>query len=177
MRNVLTSRDFYESLFQRLDITPSQYKAAEEHYNAVGKHLSKDSLCDDVYVQGSFALGTVIRPFRRGKDADYDLDIVCQSSTVPKEAIEPKALKHNVRDSILRSSHHAQLLDSNEGKRCWTLNYAPKDGVGFHMDILPCVGESSDIIQKIKSVGILPEYADNAIAITGKNKQTDHYGS
>jgi hypothetical protein len=75
----ISTTEFYDGLFEHIDITPTQYELAVQHYKAVASHLSEDSLCDDVYPQGSFALGTVIRPFRRGGDADYDLDIVCHS--------------------------------------------------------------------------------------------------
>jgi len=175
LKNQLTSKEFFEGLFEQLDITPSQFKEAEQHYKAVADHLSEDSLCDDVYVQGSFALGTVIRPFRKGKDADYDLDVVCQSSKASKETIKPKDLKYTVRDSILRSPPHARLLDPEEGRRCWTLNYAARNDVGFHMDILPCVAESRDTVQKIKVAGVVPVYSDTAIAITDRDKFTGSY--
>lgn len=148
-------------------------------HNNLTQYLAREHLTRLGFsVQGSFAFGTVIRPFRRGKDADYDLDIVCQSSTAQKEgqeSISPEDLKLNVRDSIKRSAHHATLLDSNEGRRCWTLNYARKDGVGFHMDILPCVDESPETIKKIEEANIPTEYANTAIAITDKNKHTETY--
>lgn len=31
----------------------------------------------DIFPQGSFSLGTVVRPYRESKEMDYDLDFVC----------------------------------------------------------------------------------------------------
>ena len=46
------------------------------------------------------------------------------------------------------------MLDA-EGRRCWTLEYAEQDGVGFHLDILPAIPDPR-------------EHSDLSIAITNK---------
>ncbi len=53
------------------------------------------------------------------------------------------------------------MLD-DEGKRCWTLNYAEEDNIGFHMDVLPSVAE----------IGILRQ--DHAIAATNKGENDEY---
>ena len=63
-----------------LDITPGLYRAAVEEYGRVGRWLGKKGDEEggapwDVYPQGSFPLGTVVRPAREG--SEYDLDLVC----------------------------------------------------------------------------------------------------
>jgi hypothetical protein len=72
-----------EEIIGKLDILPSKYQQAVEHYESVGKWLDEDNFKlqpynSTIFPQGSFRLGTVIRPWRDGKDADYDIDLVCR---------------------------------------------------------------------------------------------------
>ena len=176
MGKTVSFSELVEKIFDQIDISPTQYKEAVSHYRAVSGVLVDGEAGTDIYVQGSFSLGTVTRPFKGGKDADFDLDIVCQGKD-QKASIEPKQLKNRVKECILASPHHSRLLDKDEGRRCWTLNYTPDaSGVGFHMDILPCVSESTDIVNAIKPLCPKPEYADSAIAITDKDKILQTYG-
>src|SRR5690606_13442927 len=114
------------------------------------------------------------RPYREGKDADFDIDLVAQSSD-DKLITKPRVLKKSVGKCLAESQYHKELLDKNEGRRCWTLNYAPTDGVGFHMDVLPCVHEETDIIDKIVLKNVPPAVAEKAIAITDFDKEEDTY--
>jgi hypothetical protein len=62
-----------------LDIPPALHDAADKEYHGVGQFLADQSDTGstewDVYAQGSFRLGTVVRPL--GTD-HYDLDMVCR---------------------------------------------------------------------------------------------------
>ena len=62
-----------------LDIPESKYLEAKSRYEAVGKWLGQEgtdlSKYDiEIYPQGSFRLGTVVKPI--GRD-EYDIDLVC----------------------------------------------------------------------------------------------------
>ena len=61
-----------------LDITPTMFKNANEKYHNIADFLSDHGLEADFYPQGSFALGTVVRPNAKDDNAAYDLDAVCQ---------------------------------------------------------------------------------------------------
>jgi len=174
MKTEINFDEFVRELLHRIDISPTQFKTAESHYEAVANYLEKGGVADDIYVQGSFAYGTVIRPFRKGKDADYDIDLVSQ---VLKDRHEtsPATLKKNVKQCLEESPYHGHLLSKEEGRRCWTLNYEPKDGICFHMDVLPCASESAEIIGSIIHKGVPSYYANTAIAITDKDKKTGVY--
>ena len=68
-------------LLDELDISESKYREAEGRYQAVGDWLNRDEssvrqYTPEVYVQGSFRLGTVIKPV--SKDGEYDIDSVCK---------------------------------------------------------------------------------------------------
>ena len=168
----LRYNQFLENLSDQLDIPPSKYQQAVDRYQAVGKWLSDCDYdgCDDspaIYPQGSFRLGTVVRPIRDGQEADYDIDLVCRLS-FGKGQIKPGRIKCLVGDRLKENGRYERMLDK-EGKRCWTLKYAEADGVGFHLDVLPSALEKNEFVDFLIRIGV-PEYiAKQAIAITHKN--------
>jgi len=174
MERVLNFDSVTEELYKHIDITPTQFELAKSHYDAVAKCLTEGGVATDVYTQGSFAFGTVIRPYKEGRDADFDIDLVAQSSE-EKLTTEPRTLKKSIGQCLAESQYHRDLLDRNEGRRCWTLNYAPRDGVGFHMDVLPCVREEDDIISRIVLRNVPLSVARKSIAVTDFDKDNDTY--
>lgn len=156
-----------EYLAQSLDIPESYFKKAEDRYLSVGKWLErKESIVavfnPSIYPQGSFLLGTVIKP-ATDRDA-YDIDLVCQLA-LSKSRITQKQLKDMVGTEI-KSYVTANDMNSpaKEGRRCWTLEYS--DEASFHMDILPSIPEN-DINRKfLNNLGVSSNITDLAIAIT-----------
>ncbi len=127
-----------QGLAESLDISDTQYEAAVKHYEAVGDWLNKEdspiAVHDpQVFPQGSFRLGTMIKPIN---DADeYDIDLVCELKGLRKERTTQKQLKDMVGDRLKANERYKKMLA--EGSRCWTLQYA--DSARFHMDILPAI--------------------------------------
>ncbi len=150
-----------------LDISDSKYEKAKQRYKSVGEWLERpDSKLANheprIYPQGSFRLGTVIKPIT---DEDkYDIDFVCQVA-MNKFEISQFELKQLV-GAELKSYAQANNMNSEpeEGKRCWTLDYA--DGIRFHMDILPSVPDDDQFKSLLVQAGIPKIWADSAIAIT-----------
>src|SRR5690606_38120094 len=127
-----------ENIGKILDLTEAQYKAVIERYNAVAIHLSKDgsSLKEfepDIKPQGSFLLGTMIKPII--EDDTLDVDLVCRLHG-KKEFWAQYHLKQSVGDQLKADKTYREMLDE-EGNRCWTLLYS--DDSKFHMDILPAL--------------------------------------
>jgi len=108
--------------------------------------LQRGDISLAIYVQGSFRLGTVVRPYRNQKEQDYDIDLVCELSTLKKDTTA-KDVKAFVGDRLKLNETYLGMLDE-EGKRCWTLLYSEQDGIGFHLDVLPAAkdGDSSSCI-------------------------------
>ena len=154
---------FFEKIAEAIDIPPSKYQDAVDHYQAVGKYLEDGEYpgCAgelSIYPQGSFRLGTVVRPIRDGIEASYDIDLVCELP-IEKHWTNPRSVKLMVGNRLKEHGTYRKLLDE-EGKRCWTLEYAEQDGIGFHLDVLPSVPDPRPPL-------------DTAIAIT--NKQGNVY--
>jgi hypothetical protein len=152
-------------LAKSLDISPADYIRAVDSYNAVAEWLNQGFAlheypqCNrepDVFPQGSINLGTIVRPIREGKEADFDIDLVCELKN--SIVMVPKDVKGQVGNRLKKNQIYKDKLDS-EGKRCWTLNYAKSQGIGFHMDILPSI----------------PDVIPLDIKITHKDETTDSY--
>ena len=171
MSKVVTREEALQKAAKQLDISPSKYKQAMERFESMKSYLVNGkyigSTADpEIYLQGSFKLGTEIRPYKNSKDADYDIDIVCRLD-LGKEATTPRTVKHQVGDHLKTHGTYSKMLD-DEGKRCWTLNYAEQDGIGFHMDILPSVEESWSTLKDYY-------WYRSAIAVTNKFNDTSFY--
>lgn len=121
---------------RELQLSASNYEAADRHYRAVGEWLAaKDSPLHSfrpvIYPQGSFRIGTTVYPIGRN---EHDLDFVCEMDidchrTPAVNALN--AVEQRLRDHGTYSPMVERL------KRCIRLNYAG----AFHMDILPAAPE------------------------------------
>lgn len=170
--------DLFRSMAEALDIPPAKYRQAVNRYETVGQWLEDgeyDGSSDKpkIATQGSFRLGTVVRPLKNGKESDYDIDLVCE---LPQHKIStaPATVKTLVGIRLKENADYQRMLD-REGKRCWTLNYAEQDDIGFHMDILPCISDRELGLQTSSIHNVSWQYAQHAIAITEKNRRLNTY--
>ena len=100
--NIL-SRRYIEALVEELAVDETRYEQAETSYKSVGSWLNRDNSTltaydPTVYVQCSFALGTVIKPLHSGEE--YDIDAVCELIRLGKGQVtqaELKELRKNLR--------------------------------------------------------------------------------
>ena len=139
VRNVEINKKL-EEIVNEISIPMSKYEEAESHYMTVGEWLaSEDSELakyePSIYAQGSFALGTAIKPINK---AEYDVDAVCKLN-IPITAITQANLKKIVGDRLKENNKYKSML--KEKKRCWTLKYS--DSSKFHLDILPATPDNS----------------------------------
>lgn len=149
-----TLNEIMDELASQLNISNTMEDKAVRAYTTIGEWLEGNGEGEDVvvYPQGSFGLGTVVRPLS-GADDDYDIDLVCQlpgmndASARDIKMLPGKRLKENTL--------YASKMEP-EGKRCWTLDYEQ-----FHVDILPCTNESA--------------MSDERIRLTNKDPNTGIY--
>jgi hypothetical protein len=138
------SNDVLNTILEKIELPDSAYEKAEKRYKDLGDWLHRpESTCVNfdphVFSQGSFRLGTAIRP---DSEEQYDLDMGCNLRRgLDKTSITQKQLKHLVGHELeLYRNARGIKEELAEKKRCWRLEYA--DGLSFHMDIVPCVPES-----------------------------------
>jgi hypothetical protein len=168
--------EILETLGETLDISETQYDAAARSYGAVGEWLAKPESSLAPYKpvirpQGSFMLGTMIKPINE-KD-DLDIDLVCELTGKRPEWTQYD-LKQAVGNRLKANEIYKNMLD-DEGRRCWTLIYA--DSSNYHMDILPslvCDGYSIILEKAFSDLALNENYNSLAIRITDK-KQDNYY--
>ncbi len=126
--------DLYERIAKAIDISDELFDKAETEYLALGTWLDDETpeYKVTVYSQGSFALGTVIKPI--DDSDDYDLDLVCEFAN--QYGLTAESLKWDVVKPLLER-YKKTKDDIVEKRRCWHVEY--EDFPGFHMDIVPAV--------------------------------------
>ena len=102
-----------------LDVTKTEYEQITTSYKAVGNYLAEDpsplkSYSPQIRPQGSFLLGTAVRPV--SEDADLDIDLVCELTKKPFYWTQ-YSTKNAVGDRLKESDRYRNMLDK-EGKRC-----------------------------------------------------------
>ncbi len=175
--------EILETLGENLDISETQFNAAVASYKTVGDWLSKEDselapFNPTVKPQGSFILGTIIKPI--ADEDDLDIDLVCELSK-KKDSWTQFDLKKIVGDQLKANKKIDDLLDK-EGRRCWTLKYRQKsDNLNekYHMDILPAITREgyNIVLNKIYTKAFSTEEVDKlSISITD-NKSDNYYYS
>lgn len=131
---------------EALELPDSAYEKAVSRYKDLGEWFGRPESSIEgndphVFAQGSFALGTAIRPLLEGES--YDLDLACKLRLgVSKATHSQYDLKQMVGKELEGYREARQISDPLEEKhRCWRLEY--QDGMSFHMDIVPCVPAES----------------------------------
>ncbi|TBX68726.1 nucleotidyltransferase [Flavobacterium silvisoli] len=170
--------EILETLGENLDISQTQFDAAVKSYQTVGQYLCNDdselaSYQPEIRPQGSFILGTMIKPIC--EEDDLDIDLVCQL-TKKKESWTQKDLKDIVGNELRKHKLYSDMLDK-EGRRCWTLLYRRESEQAkekYHMDILPSIiNEGYGIVlEKLFShIGDDTNFDVSAIRITDKEER------
>ena len=136
--------EILNELGNNLDISETEFKIAVKSYEAVGDWLSKESsplykFKPRILPQGSFMLGTMIKPIN--EEDELDIDLVCKLEGKPNTWTQ-KDVKDIVGDRLKDHGTYVDMIEDNEGgRRCWTLKYS--DDSNYHMDILPAVTDEN----------------------------------
>jgi hypothetical protein len=128
-----------ELLLEGLELPSSAYETAVSRYEDLGDFLSSSSSIaqydPQVFVQGSFRLGTAIKPLE--STVPYDLDLTCKlTEGLSKSMITQKDFKKLVGDAIDQYISMRNIKEAKkEKRRCWRVEY--QDTIDFHMDVVP----------------------------------------
>lgn len=163
--------EILDELGHNLDISQTQYDNIVKSYQAVGQWLAEKGALVPyeplISPQGSFLLGTVIKPVC--EEDDIDIDLVCELKGKKMDWTQAD-LKRVVGDRLKENTLYAEKL-VKEGRRCWTLKYA--DSANYHLDVLPAIVSSgySCLLEK----AFADNYSENlvkdlAIRITDKHR-------
>lgn len=135
-------KSILDKLVELLELPDSAYDKARNRYESLGKWLGREesSIAENnphVFPQGSFRLGTAIRPLDNSEE--YDLDLACKLlEGVTKETHAQRDLKEIVGNELEHYREAKGIQEKlKEKHRCWRLEY--QDDLSFHMDIVPCI--------------------------------------
>ncbi len=172
-----------EHMTELLELPESAYQKAKKRYDDMGEWLGRDkSLCKDydphIFPQGSFRLGTAIRPL--DDKEEYDLDLACKlEEGITKATHTQEALKNLVGHEI-ETYREARGIKSplEEKHRCWRLDY--QDDLSFHMDIVPCIPADEEkrqlIFESMRKSGESEFIADSASQLILSITDDRHHG-
>lgn len=162
--------EILEELARQLDVTQTEFETITKSYEAVGSYLAEtDSLLaykPSIHPQGSFLLGTVVRPIC--ENDDLDIDLVCELERIPDNWTQYH-LKNVIGDRLKESERYKKMLD-DEGKRCWTLLYGDNK---YHLDVLPALvcEDYYEVVRKYFSAEVEKNPETLAIHITDNTRE------
>lgn len=166
-----------DQIVEELAVPQDRFDQAERRYKDLGEFLHREEskvrdFDPEVYIQGSFALGTPIKP--ASTDEDYDLDIVVVFRSLSKPEISQADLRSLLKVE-LEAYRKARGIQSKveESRRCCTLEYA--DGAQFHMDVLPAVQNEANMRVVLSGVMADHSLAEGAIAITDSDNVASYH--
>jgi hypothetical protein len=128
--------DFFRITGELLDITLTQQEKAIWRYEHLGNwliHQQEGLVAPEVYPQGSFRLGTVVRPL--DATGEFDIDLVFLRH-LKHTSITQEQLKADTGKLLTRYCKEFDLDPPVELGRCWRLDFFDE---GFHMDVLPVI--------------------------------------
>lgn len=169
--NIYERQKDFLSIVEKLDITSMQFKNAKEKYENLAMFLNEKGIEASIYPQGSFALGTVIRPIKKGDSHSYDLDCICQVSGT-KADYTPNELRNLIEKTLKSSNTYGGKLVKWE--ECFTIEYADVNGISFSIDLVPAVDDSNDIKAGLIKKGLSPKIVDTSIAIPRQNSEKSY---
>lgn len=131
-----------EEMIEQLDLPDYIEEKVHDRYESLSKWFGREnsSLKDidiDIFAQGSFSLGTTIKPIN--PEEEYDLDMGCKLNINDyKYNHSQEELKNALLFELEAYRKSVNIQNSIEEKRrCLRLAY--KDTVPFHLDIVPCI--------------------------------------
>lgn len=177
-----TANDRLKFLLEEVDLPERAHELALSRYEDLGKWLSRpeSSLADydvHLFVQGSFAFGTAIRPVN--PDEEYDLDFTCKVRTgVARQSHTQKQLKEIIGAELAAYRIARNIQSPLEAKnRCWRLSY--RDVLPFHMDVVPGIRADDERRRELGALmeargidaGLARDLARRALWITDKTNR------
>jgi len=120
---------------QQIALSDTAKETVKREYKSLGELISNSELINsevDVKPQGSYNLGTAIKPIN-GSDDDFDIDLVA----ILHESSGAKDTKKNIGNVLKNSSLYSKKL-LPEKKRAWTIEYS-----NSHVDVVPAIYDYS----------------------------------
>lgn len=161
-----SSNDRLVALLREIELPDRAYEKAESRYQSLAQWFSRPGselqpYDAHLFVQGSFSLGTSVRPI--SPEEEYDLDFTCKLRRgVTRQTHSQADLKALLGREMAAYRIAQQIQKPLEPKtRCWRLSY--QDAMPFHMDVVPGL-RVDDVRRKYLSNRMLSQTLPMALA-------------
>ena len=123
------TKDFDDFMTDHVNLNPARFERLKSGIRGVSEHLAQNlDGFQKIESQGSYALGTIIRPIN---DHEFDVDRLLFMDYDPWK--KPEDYIDEVYRCMKRNATYADKV--RRKKRCVVVDYAGD----FHLDIVPCV--------------------------------------
>ena len=171
------NEEILKAVVAAIELPDSAYEKAKERYEDLGQWLGLPSsnvtkYSPHILPQGSFRLGTAIRPLSEREE--YDLDITCRLETGLTMGNTTQADLRSLIKKDIEAYRRERGIQAPLGEkhRCLRLEY--QDHLSFHMDIVPCIPDSLEsrallekaFSQRAYSVSFIQKVSSMASRIT-----------
>lgn len=148
-----------------IELTKTQRERAVTLYTHLCEGIQARGLNISFYPQGSLALKTAVRPFAKGKEQAYDVDVICNFDDYSKDELDSGQLMLLLRQTA-REVCKERSLEIDYYERCVTVHYADDpSGVSFSIDLIPAVRESELKLAVLRAKTEESELVETSIAI------------
>ena len=172
-----------DNIVNLLELPDSAYDRARKRYEDLGEWFDRDESAvsansPHIFPQGSFRLGTAIRPLDESEE--YDLDLACKlRDGISKDSHTQESFKKLIGIELEAYRKARGIKSELEPKhRCWRLEY--QDDLSFHMDIVPCIPADETrrnaILESIRKTG-LDEFVGRSASQTTVSITDDRHES
>ena len=150
-----------DTISKWLELPDSAYDKARKRYEDLGEWFDREESAvsgnnPHIFPQGSFRLGTAIRPLDESEE--YDLDLACKlRDGISSDSHTQEYLKEIIGIELEAYRKARGIKKELEPKhRCWRLEY--QDELSFHMDIVPCIPSDeirrNAILESMRKTGL-----------------------
>jgi hypothetical protein len=175
------NRKALELMLDDLELPATAYEKAVLRYEDLGEFLSLNSSIAQyepkIFAQGSFRIGTAIKPLV--PTDPYDLDLTCKlEKGLSVSSITQRDFKilvgRSIDEYVVKRNIKKEKI---EKRRCWRIEY--QDSINFHMDVVPSIPmeDTSFIMESLIksnfSLSDAKEWSELAYNITD-NKKSDY---
>lgn len=172
-----------DNMVKLLELPDTAYDKARKRYEDLGEWFDRDESAvsgnnPHIFPQGSFRLGTAIRPLDESEK--YDLDLACKlRDGISKGSHTQETIKKLIGTELEAYRKARGITSELEAKhRCWRLEY--QDDLSFHMDIVPCIPADEKrrkiILESIRNTGLDEFVAGSASQTTVSITDDRHEG-
>lgn len=172
-----------DNMVKLLELPDSAYDKARKRYEDLGEWFDRDESAvsgnnPHIFPQGSFRLGTAIRPLDESEE--YDLDLACKlRDGISKDSHTQETLKKLIGIELEAYKKARGIKSELEPKhRCWRLEY--QDDLSFHVDIVPSIPADENrrkaILESIRKTGLDEFVAGSASQTTISITDDRHEG-